>query len=235
MRGGSGTPTCGSRWPVERIRRTDSSIRWRRRRGSRSSALPFDVAAGAAPKAESTASTCCAVVASSQDTDTWSSSTSQMLTPVRLGGVADLRRLAGHPGQDRVEERVVDDLHTATGQPCGHRAGTADAPAARSRSARRHRDSSRTSPPSPPAAPARCRYCLSPCPAGCAVRGSATPAGTPGRRRRRATLRRGGRAVVWRAWRARRDSRRAVPRIPLARRISGCCRMRRRLRSRRAA
>ena len=44
---------------------------------------------------------------------------------VRLGGVADLRRPAGHPGQDRVEERVVDDLHTATGQPCGHLLGAA--------------------------------------------------------------------------------------------------------------
>ena len=147
--------------------------------------------------------------------ETWSSSTRHRLMPVGLGRRDHLVGAAGHAGEHGVEERVV---HQRVAQRARDRLGAARAPGARSRPARRRRDSWRTSRPSPRAAPARCRCCWWPCRGGCAARGSAAPAGTPARRRRPATHRPAGRAAAGRAWRAPRGSRRAVRRIPLAHR-----------------
>ena len=127
----------------------------------------------------STAATCASVVASSQDTETWSASTSQRLMPRALAAARTSCGPAGHPGQHGVEERGRAPPRRPP--PSARRPARARGRArgARSRSARRRRDSWRTSRRSPPAAPARCRCCWSPCRGGCAARGSAAPAGRP--------------------------------------------------------
>ncbi len=185
--------------------------------GPRDSRRP--AAAAEAPRAP--AATCASVVASSQATDTWSASTRQTLMPRSLASACDRGGPAGHLRQHGVEERVVHHVDTGGGQPGRQRAGVAVHPPGDRRSARRRRDSSRTSRPSPPAAPARCRCCRSPCRGGCAVRGSAATAGRPAIRRRPRTPRPAGRAAGGRAWSARPDSRRAGRRIPLAHRSVG--------------
>ena len=101
----------------------------------------------------------------------------------RLGLVANLRGPARHARQHRVEEPLVDhvDALPRKVRPPGCARGRA--PGGRCRSARRRRDSWRTSRRSPPAEPARCRCCWWPCHGECAVRGSAGTAGRPVSRR----------------------------------------------------
>ena len=91
----------------------------------------------------------------------------------------------------------------------------------RSPSALPGRDRRRTSRRSRPAGPARCRCCSSPCRGGCAARGSAGQAGTPGCRRRPWTPRPAGRACCAPSRCAPPGSRRADRRSRAAHRNAG--------------
>ena len=187
-----------------------------------------------APNAASTASTCSAVVASSQDTETWSASTSQTLMPRVL---ASSRICAARPGTraSTVSKNVaVHHVDTRRRQARRQRARVA-VHAARDPGqsvgaviAGVHRGDHRQQ------APARCRYCWWPCPGGCAAPESAAPADRPGSRRHPRTPRPADREAGGRAWYVRPGSRHVVRRIPLAHRNVGCCRRRHRHRSRRA-
>ena len=123
--------------------------------------------------------TCASVVASSQDTETWSASTRHRLMPLALAAATHLVGAARHPGQHGVEERVVHHVDTAAAQPAAIARRVAVHPP-RDRGqpvgavvARVHRGHHRQQ---------HLRgadVARSPCRGGCAVRGSAAPAGRP--------------------------------------------------------
>ena len=136
-------------------------------------------AAGCAPNASSTASTCVGggglvarhrhvVVVDQPDVDA-----------ARLGRGAAPPSARPGTRASTVSKKASCTTATPAAQPGGHRARVAVHPVGDRGAGRRRRGSWRTSRPSRPAAPARCRCCWSPCRGGCAARGSAAPAGTP--------------------------------------------------------
>ena len=134
---------------------------------------------------------------SAQAMPTWSASTSRSVERRRLGAVGDDRRgPSGYPHETVSKKCSVHDVDAAAAQaPSASPAVCSVDPLARSRAARPGRGRRRTSRPSRRAAPAPCRCWTSPSRDGCAARGSAARAGTPGGRRRRRRRRRAGRAV----------------------------------------
>ena len=148
------------------------------------------------PNAPRTPARSVSVASSPTEIPTWSASTRRRCTPP-----PGPRRPPRRPGRARARARCRR-THRARSRP---RRPPGRRPAAEraswialgdGRAGRAGRGTPRTCSRRRPAAPARCRCWRSPSPAGCAARGSAARAGTPGCRRRPWTPRPAARAAV---------------------------------------